>query len=413
MNTKEYKIPAMNFSSFEHKIAETNKKAKKLKCTEITYQILSSHVTETQDKKKITWFVVEITGDTPKLNGWKFNGVLTPVNLPDGTTQNQVKCVPGEVVPVEFRSRVGECDHCGHNRKRKETYVIENENTHEIKMVGSSCLKDFLGHKDPHHIANMASILHTMDSFLTDLQDEFCGGSGDYSIDIFSLEEFVTLTISIIAKYGWMNRANARDNGCMSTADHVMHYLCPPKNMSREDMVDFNAELAELKATDEQKVEADTIIKWSQNLTEEECENDFMYNLNLIAKFNAVTADKSGIAAAMVVSHRYKMKKEKSAKEANKPFIKSVHIGVIGERSEMVVTTKSIFESNNDFGLTGIHKIVDDKGNCLTWFASESTSWLEVDATYKVKATVKDHNEYKGIKQTIVNRIKIIEKIGA
>ena len=416
MSTQKYRIPDVNFSFFERKIEETNKKAKKLGCAEITYKILSTHVTKADPMKSIgsfdiTWFVVEVTGETPKLNGWKFNGVLTQVPLADGTSQNHVKCVPGETVPKRFRYRVGACDHCNYTRKRKETYVIENEQTNVFKMVGSSCLKDFLGHKNPHQIGEMVSYLYSLDSYVTDLQDEYFNGSGNYTVDIFSLQEFLSWTISVIGKYGWMNRANARENTCKSTADHVMYYLCPPRKMTDVEAAEFAKEYSELIPTDEHGTDADRIIEWAQNIPESECENDFMYNLNLIAKFNAVTADKSGIAAAMVVTHRFKMKKETEAKKKNKEFIKSVHVGVIGERKEMVLTTKSIFKSQSDFGVTGIHKIIDDMGNYLTWFASESTSWLEVDATYKVKATVKDHGEYKGIKQTIVNRIKILEKI--
>jgi hypothetical protein len=47
--------------------------------------------------------------------------------------------------------------------------------------------------------------------------------------------------------------------------------------------------------------------------------------------------------------------------------------------------------------------MVDEAGHSFTWFCSGKP--LEEGKVYEVKATVKKHDEYKGVKQTIVNRV--------
>jgi len=412
MNTTKYNIPDINFSSFESKIAKINKKAKKLNCTEITYTVKRSYIVKANPLRLFgsydtTWFVVDVTGETPMLNGWKFNGILEPLEMPDSTPRNMIKAVPGETIPTEFRDRVGECDHCKHNRKRNKTYVVENIKTNEIKMVGSSCLKDFLGHRDPHQIAKMAELLFDFNMGCTDLEDEFFSGCVQPP-ETFGIEHFLSWTVSVINKYGWMNRKNARENCCQSTADIVDSFLIPPSGLRGSELTKFNNDLKELTPSDNQKTEAAEAVEWAKNLTETEVKNnDYLYNINTLANFGVVNSKSAGLAAAIIISYRFDKKKKED--NANREIIDSNHVGNIGERIEMIVTPKSIFERSSDYGVTGIHSIQDDSGNHLTWFASGGTSWLDKGTTYKVKATVKDHKEFNGVKQTVINRVKILE----
>ena len=48
----------------------------------------------------------------------------------------------------------------------------------------------------------------------------------------------------------------------------------------------------------------------------------------------------------------------------------------------------------------------DDSGNVAIWFTSAGD--MEVGKTYRIKGTIKEHSEYKEIKQTILSRCKVI-----
>ena len=90
--------------------------------------------------------------------------------------------------------------------------------------------------------------------------------------------------------------------------------------------------------------------------------------------------------------------------EANKD---SEHVGTIGQRIELDVTLVSTKHFDNDFGGTDLLIWRDAAGNRLKWWASGSCEWAPaLNATYHVKATVKGHAEYQGVRETILTRVR-------
>ena len=79
------------------------------------------------------------------------------------------------------------------------------------------------------------------------------------------------------------------------------------------------------------------------------------------------------------------------------------------KREEFMVTVKSTRFVESNFGTSTLHIMRTDEGNMLVWFATGSTD-LEPDKRYRIKATVKAHREYKERKQTMVNRVAILEE---
>ena len=90
----------------------------------------------------------------------------------------------------------------------------------------------------------------------------------------------------------------------------------------------------------------------------------------------------------------------------------SEYVGEIGKRLDFEVTYKKTvsFEkikfSYYDSSYIHIHMFEDKDGNVLTW---KTTNYIDAkrDTVIKLKGTVKEHTEYKGIKQTILTRCKI------
>ena len=115
---------------------------------------------------------------------------------------------------------------------------------------------------------------------------------------------------------------------------------------------------------------------------------------------------------------------------------KSEYIGQVGDKIDMVVTvafkTSYEFPSFRGYGTTEmmVYGLKDENGNLLVWkttsgyLAIEKERW-NTDHTksiiesihaqkgdkIRIKATIKDHAEYKDQKQTIVTRVKTIEII--
>ncbi|MDR1791275.1 MAG: hypothetical protein LBR20_06445 [Propionibacteriaceae bacterium] len=83
---------------------------------------------------------VKLKGAFPLLNGWK---IIARADL--GTVPPSVWWLPGAVeVPVADWSV---CEHCHTRRNRNETVLLSHVDSGQMKIVGSTCLKDFTGRR--------------------------------------------------------------------------------------------------------------------------------------------------------------------------------------------------------------------------------------------------------------------------
>jgi hypothetical protein len=91
----------------------------------------------------------------------------------------------------------------------------------------------------------------------------------------------------------------------------------------------------------------------------------------------------------------------------------SQYLGVVGERMEVAVTVTRVasyqtrpFRSWSDSLVTRyVITMRDPSGNVLVWFSEYQK---EQGDTLVIRATVKEHKEYQGEKQTIIQRVKEI-----
>lgn len=86
----------------------------------------------------------------------------------------------------------------------------------------------------------------------------------------------------------------------------------------------------------------------------------------------------------------------------------SEYIGTIGERRDFVCKMVGHFTYESHYSYYGetnhIYKFEDENGDIVVW---NTSSWLEDDKPeYRFKATVKEHSEYRGEKQTVIARPK-------
>ena len=101
----------------------------------------------------------------------------------------------------------------------------------------------------------------------------------------------------------------------------------------------------------------------------------------------------------------------KAAEEARKAISK--HYGEIGQRVKLNLTYvgSAHFEIHVGWSTQTmyIHNFLDESGNKFVW---KSTCYVGIDdgESAQVTGTIKDHSEYKGEKQTVLTRCKIVEK---
>lgn len=81
---------------------------------------------------------------------------------------------------------------------------------------------------------------------------------------------------------------------------------------------------------------------------------------------------------------------------------KSEYIGSVGDRIEITVTVMKAIELETRYGHSTMHIFEDADGNVYVW-TTASKSWSE-GAVKTIKGSIKDHQTYKGVKQTILTR---------
>ena len=427
-----YFIPRENEKSFTEKLTKLARKATKLGLAVITYAAIRTLslertryrvVTDAMGNETTKSYTVTvehvaytIEGEAPTLSGWTFAATIE-----HEAGVNILRSITGETLPVRFRDATPEhCDHCGYVRNRKDTFIVRNE-AGEYQQVGRNCLKDFLGNKSPADVAEYAVALHDFFARIGKEDDEGFATSGT-AIETYALVSFLAATAACISSNGWVSRSVAREEDKTATADIVVEHLDAQSNSH---MSESNRKAHTIPGADSEENTAIALaaIEWANQQNSEG--NDYIHNLQAITKLDYVTKRTAGYAASIVSGHF-----RATERAMNTMILKADgtdHVGTIGKREEMILTLIAVFSIEGDYGVTDIHKFADVEGNAVVWFASngavvpasdahpETRNWvinsdkvpMIKGATYRVKATVKDHTEYNGQAQTKVTRVAV------
>jgi hypothetical protein len=284
-------------------------------------------------------------------------------------------------IPQQYQAAEPHCDHCGIDRRRIWTYILQNTTTGEYKQVGSTCLKDFTGHA----VDGIASY----GELLKDVFGAITGGEslGNGRRAWTSLLVFLSDIASLISQYGW-------------TPKSAEHSASPSTITIYERHV--NAKVRIDVSEDDTKV-AEATIEWARNLSEDmRRQSDYMHNLHVISTHMFVEPRHEGIAASMIAA--YKRAKEQEAKRAQSPTSK--HVGTVGKREKFSLTLERKFSFEGQYGYCYKLIFVDSLGNKVVWFTASGSDMKE-GQTYNLLGTVKAHTVYKGTAQTEVTRCKI------
>lgn len=178
-NPNHFTIPVTAWGEFLAKLAKLNKRAAKLGCEKITFEVIAegeterSHTFKTHDGEytkhyKVKTKTIELTGKAPKLEGFQF---VAKIEYLSDNKSVLFHSVPGSEIKIDDRFRTlrpSTCEHCNKVRRRAETFVVLNVETGKQTQVGRQCLADFTGINSPQALAAKASWL----SSFSDLQEE-------------------------------------------------------------------------------------------------------------------------------------------------------------------------------------------------------------------------------------------------
>jgi hypothetical protein len=116
--------------------------------------------------------------------------------------------------------------------------------------------------------------------------------------------------------------------------------------------------------------------------------------------------EKQGLAVRNILAKNAERKAQYRAEALTK-----IHVGTVGERRDFDLTVRFVTYFETQWGTTWVFVMEDVEGNVVvykgsSWLYNEQKNKADKGDKITLKATVKEHGERDGVKQTIIARPK-------
>lgn len=322
-----------------------------------------------------------VTGTAPSYAGFTF---LARVDRVGETFV--ISTAPGVEHVERSLVHAGECDHCGMNRQRNNTYLVRNDETGETVNVGSTCIKDFLGWS--------ASVVFFSDSDMEPAEQ------GTYYSPVFTVDTVLAFAYAAIKAHGWVPRSSYSGQ---PTADLVTMALCGRRLTEREQATvealrTYAAEATEMAATVKAFILSDDFNGTST----------YVENLKALLGEEAITTRQFGLVASAPQAYLRHLDQAAERKAAVAKTQGSEWVGAEKDKVEVKGTIEAVRYSQSDYGTSTVYTILGQDGNLYTWFSTNGALGDNTGVEVHIKGTVKKHEEYQGTKRTVLTRCKAI-----
>lgn len=308
-------------------------------------------------------------------------------------------------VPTQYRTCKPYCEHCNKLRRRANTFLLVDKN-HNYKQVGKSCLNDYTG------------------------------------IDTLSLIKQVSSIMKLLRKEGtiddelrnWLLSDSAPKYEPVDYLVNRMYQLVLEKGYSKENQIPF-ADFDSYVYDEELSDKVNEILNVVN--TDWYSDNEYCHNVKVIINAGYTTTKHWKLLLSYVSSAlKYLQKQEQKRLRERERELKlqsesNKYLGSVGDKIEFeVASIVLLYEIPSQYYYTpdtNVYKIVTKTGQTIIW---KTQQHIYEDGTDKdgntlfgcmingsdcyftrIKGTIKELNEYKGEKQTVVTRCKIVDPI--
>jgi len=334
-------------------------------------------------------FDVTISGQAPRYAGWR---LVASVDAVDGGG-TILRYPPGREAAVRNSDVVaGHCDHCHTRRARRRTMLLAHDDTGQLLQVGTSCLKDFLGH-------HLSPVFLSADDVRAELGKNLSG-----TPTAWDLTSVLTYAWAAVQALGWIP-ASAFEPGRTPTRDVVRQLLTQQRDTGRLLAV-LAPHLAEGRRLAPRII--DTLLT---GLTGE---SGYEANLAAVLRGQAVDARHLGLAVSAIPAHQ-RLLDQRQADTAHQDAVAAAyvdHVGVVGDKITLTGTVRTAIRVD---GFTyhspdSILLILDAGPAVLKMTTAASWAYqVKVGDPLTVTGTVKAHTVWNGVKQTVLTRPKKLD----
>lgn len=329
---------------------------------------------------------IKVSGEVPRLKGWAF---VAAIDHLDGG--NVVRSAPGGGdVPAKYLKAESICEHCNVKRSRVATFVMRHTSG-DTKQIGRTCLQDFTGNASAEGIASLSQQMSEFWEAVGSAESYEDDGEGRAGRPSYvPLKGLLNYGAALVRQLGYVSKTQADEGRGMATASAALSEL-----LSLDPQISI---------ADEDEDMAAKAIEWAASLSDAEAAGDYMNNIRVIARSEAIAFRHAGIAVSIIPAYQRHLAKKIEQESAGE----SQWQGTIAKREVFKgLKLSRVTASEGAYGVTNIHRFTDASGNIFVWYASNAK--LEVGKTFDIKATVKKHDDYKGVKQTVIIRADATE----
>ena len=429
MENKIIRIHKDNLSIFNEKLADLNKKfAKKglplINCSMEKTEMY--HVDEwSKEKTPYTLYVATLSSDFNNTNlsgvDVEFEGV---VSLVEGNENDKIFTFKN----INYSSLLANCscDKC-HKKIGRNKYLVfskvgkEVETRDDLVVLGTSCAKDYFPFSVESYFGYLESAFEELGSY-----DEFNGSFGGCSSHYHTLSAIYDATLACTSNLKFYEKEGV-------TKGNVLGWL----NNLKIDKCTYYRDAYPMPSN---PIPFEDVISWIKDMYDtDEFVSDFHTNARSVffktlddgtrEMRNEINEKYMGIAVYAFFSvkqnHDKMVAKKIAEEECAKANAEVEYYGAVGDKFELTLTFDKSFCFEGAYGFTYIHLFHDDEGHQFKWSSSNGTYKVEYDKTadfggieycefeighkYLMKGTVKAHNEYKGVKQTVITRCKVLD----
>lgn len=338
------------------------------------------------------YVIVEVEG-TAQVPGWKF--VASVEHTEKGNIFS--KAMTDIEIPERYRTGDTYCEHCGTRRRRNGTFLIVDEEGN-FKQVGHNCLMDYTHGMSASWAAYMASLR----SAFEEEESRPVSGVG-YHERMYLMEEIARYTAETIRHFGY------KRDGAGATRERVQDFYAVRQGDTRlwhPDVVAKITGMMEEVGFDPESPEATSMaakaLAW---IGQQEEKNDYFHNLKVVTSLQYISYGKFGLLVSLFPTWNRELEWEAKRRAEAEAGKQSEHVGAVGDRITVeIADVKCISSWETMYGITYVWKITGADGNIYTW--KTGTFLSEEKPPKGLKGTVKEHKEFRGVKQTELTRCK-------
>ena len=332
-------------------------------------------------------------------DGWRVLGVKVRVG-----DQAVVQTLPNETVPDRFYAPDMRCDHCHTVRARNEVVVLRDNSGGfgKFVQVGKQCLLEYTGIGPDYALLKAA--FYTSKPWLAN-------DGARYEEDLTPWLGWVAVAVRLDGRY--ISKATADNENEGRWHDYSLH-----ARPEVQTTVNHAHTLRNRATFDRKQAEADGEVPTQQDAIMVERVVAYVhtldphqstYHANLVALFraNVLLPRLDGLAASAFSGYLREQRAVAEAAERAKHQRPSEYLGQTGEKVVRDVTVTRVTEREGMYGTTYIYTFRTGEGDRVTWFSSRDMDF-SVGDTLKLRGTIKNTEEFRGEKGTVLTRCTVL-----